>query len=144
MTNGLLIYGEIFAHFLIYEEALPHIWLCNCSALNFLIYEENVRFFFYQCNIMTCICPFCRWRLTTLPGTGLWRAKYRRWPCWVRPLRPACSPQRPRRSQVARGWRAASQSQPYSPSSYSPLRSYSHSTATKGIQATPKRKESGR
>jgi hypothetical protein len=25
MTNGLLIYGEIFPHFLIYEEALPHI-----------------------------------------------------------------------------------------------------------------------
>jgi hypothetical protein len=25
MTYGLLIYGEIFAHFLIYEEALPHI-----------------------------------------------------------------------------------------------------------------------
>jgi hypothetical protein len=25
MTNGLLIYREIFAHFLIYEEALPHI-----------------------------------------------------------------------------------------------------------------------
>jgi hypothetical protein len=25
MTNGLLIYGEIFAHFSIYEEALPHI-----------------------------------------------------------------------------------------------------------------------
>jgi hypothetical protein len=25
MTNGLLIYGEIFTHFLIYEEALPHI-----------------------------------------------------------------------------------------------------------------------
>ncbi len=25
MTNGLLIYKEIFAHFLIYEEALPHI-----------------------------------------------------------------------------------------------------------------------
>jgi hypothetical protein len=23
MTNGLLIYGEIFAHFLIYQEALP-------------------------------------------------------------------------------------------------------------------------
>jgi hypothetical protein len=23
--NGLLIYGEIFAHFLIYYEALPHI-----------------------------------------------------------------------------------------------------------------------
>ncbi len=25
MTYGLLIYGEIFAHFLIYEEALPNI-----------------------------------------------------------------------------------------------------------------------
>jgi hypothetical protein len=25
MTNGLLIYGEIFAHFLIHYEALPHI-----------------------------------------------------------------------------------------------------------------------
>jgi hypothetical protein len=25
MTNGLLIYGEIFGHFLIYLEALPHI-----------------------------------------------------------------------------------------------------------------------
>jgi hypothetical protein len=25
MTNGLLLYGEIFAHFLIYQEALPHI-----------------------------------------------------------------------------------------------------------------------
>jgi hypothetical protein len=25
MTNCLLIYGEIFAHFLIYWEALPHI-----------------------------------------------------------------------------------------------------------------------
>jgi hypothetical protein len=25
MTNGLHIYAEIFAHFLIYQEALPHI-----------------------------------------------------------------------------------------------------------------------
>jgi hypothetical protein len=24
MTNGLLKYGEIFAHFLLYKEALPH------------------------------------------------------------------------------------------------------------------------
>ncbi len=49
MTNGLPVYGEIFAHFLIYKEALPHIWLCNCSTLNFLIlYEENFYFLFYQ------------------------------------------------------------------------------------------------
>jgi hypothetical protein len=25
LTNGLLIYGEIFAHFLAYYDALPHI-----------------------------------------------------------------------------------------------------------------------
>ncbi len=47
MTNGLLIYGEIVAHFLIYYEALPHIWLCNGgSTMNFLIYGENLIFFF--------------------------------------------------------------------------------------------------
>ncbi len=51
MTNGLLIYGEIFAHFLIYWKALPHIWLCNCSTLNFLIYEENLIFFLSVCSI---------------------------------------------------------------------------------------------
>ncbi len=53
MTNGLLIYGEIFTHFLIYEEALPHIWLCNCCTLNFLIYEENFLFFFIRMGATT-------------------------------------------------------------------------------------------
>ncbi len=33
-------------YFPIYEEAVSQIWLCNCSILNFLIYEENVIFFF--------------------------------------------------------------------------------------------------
>ncbi len=47
MTKGLLIYGKIFAHFLINDEALPHIWLCNRSHLNFpYIWEENFVFFF--------------------------------------------------------------------------------------------------
>ena len=46
MTNGLLIYGELFAHFLIYFETLPNICLCNCSIMNFIIYEENFIFFF--------------------------------------------------------------------------------------------------
>ncbi len=63
MTNGLLIYGVIFAHFLIYWETLPHIWLCNCSTLNFPIYEENLIFFFisvvmaqvYVCKIDDCL-----------------------------------------------------------------------------------------
>ncbi len=41
MTNGLLLYGEIFVHFLIFQEALPHILICNCSILTCLKYEEN-------------------------------------------------------------------------------------------------------
>ncbi len=28
------------------RSALPHIWLFKCSTLNFLIYEENLIFFF--------------------------------------------------------------------------------------------------
>ncbi len=55
MTNGFLICGEIFAHFLIYYEALPHIWLCNCSTLNFPIYEENLIFFFISLSILVCL-----------------------------------------------------------------------------------------
>ncbi len=36
-------------NFPIYEEAVSHIWLCNCSILNFLIYEENSIFFSVPC-----------------------------------------------------------------------------------------------
>jgi hypothetical protein len=30
----------------IHEEAVSHIWLCNCSIPNFLIYEDNLIFLF--------------------------------------------------------------------------------------------------
>ncbi len=66
MTNGLLIYGEIFEHFLIYQEALPQIWLCNCSTLNCLIYVWwKFDFLFYQCTrtILQCIV-FYSWQIT--------------------------------------------------------------------------------
>jgi hypothetical protein len=33
------------------KEALPHIWLCNRSHLNLLIYEENFIIFFNQCAL---------------------------------------------------------------------------------------------
>ncbi len=33
------------------EEAFSHIWLCNCSILNFLIYEENFLFFFISVHV---------------------------------------------------------------------------------------------
>ena len=39
-------YTRKYAKITIYEEAVGHIWLCNCSILNFLIYEENLIFFF--------------------------------------------------------------------------------------------------
>jgi hypothetical protein len=41
MTNGLLMYGEIFAHFLIRKPFLIHDFATG-STLNFLIYEENL------------------------------------------------------------------------------------------------------
>jgi hypothetical protein len=44
MTNSLLIYGEIFAHFLIYWEPFLTYDLAT-APLNFLIYEENLFFF---------------------------------------------------------------------------------------------------
>ncbi len=42
MRKGFLIYEEMRKYFPIYEEAVSHIWLCNWSILNFLIYEENL------------------------------------------------------------------------------------------------------
>jgi hypothetical protein len=36
MRKGFLIYEEMRKYFPIYEEeAISHIWLCNCSTLNF-------------------------------------------------------------------------------------------------------------
>ncbi len=46
MRKGFLIYEEIRKHWTIYEEAVSHIWLCNRSLLNFLIYEEHFISFF--------------------------------------------------------------------------------------------------
>jgi hypothetical protein len=48
MTNGLLIYGEIFAHFLIYWEALPHHMALQLlhSEFPYTVYEDNLIFFF--------------------------------------------------------------------------------------------------
>jgi hypothetical protein len=46
MRKGFLIYEETHKYLTIYEEAVSHICLCNCSILNFLMYEENLIFFF--------------------------------------------------------------------------------------------------
>jgi hypothetical protein len=44
MRKGFLIYEEMRKYLTIYEEAVSHIYLCNRSLLNFLIYEENFLF----------------------------------------------------------------------------------------------------
>ncbi len=44
--EGFLVYEEMRKCLTIYEEAISHIWQCICSILNFLIYEENLIFFF--------------------------------------------------------------------------------------------------
>jgi len=46
MRKGFLIYEEMSKYLTMHEEAVCHIWLCNCSTLNFLIYKENMIFFF--------------------------------------------------------------------------------------------------
>ncbi len=46
MRKGFLIYEETHKYFTIYEDTVSHIWLCNCSILNFLLYADNFIFFF--------------------------------------------------------------------------------------------------
>ena len=45
MRKSFLIYEEMRQYFPKYEEAVSHMWLCNCSILNFLIYGENLILF---------------------------------------------------------------------------------------------------
>ncbi len=47
MRKGFLIYEDMGKYFPIYEEAV-----CNCSTLNFLIYEENLIFFLSVCRLI--------------------------------------------------------------------------------------------
>ncbi len=44
MSKGFQIYEEKPKYLTINEEVVSHIWLCNCSILNFLIYEDSLIF----------------------------------------------------------------------------------------------------
>jgi hypothetical protein len=50
MRKGFIIYEEMRKYLVIYEEAVSHIRLCNCSLQNFLIYEENLFTFLSVCQ----------------------------------------------------------------------------------------------
>jgi hypothetical protein len=82
MRKGFLIYEEMHNFFPIYEEAVCHIGLCNCSTLNFLIYKEIV--FISACvlinrDIRFRLCLFVLlprnvsepWRSTVIVRKGL-------------------------------------------------------------------------
>jgi hypothetical protein len=69
MTNGFLIYEEMWKYFPIYEEeAVSHLWLCNCSILNFLIYEENLIVFFISVESGNCNVHSANESVTNLAG----------------------------------------------------------------------------
>ncbi len=46
MRKGVLIHEEMRKNLVIYEEAVSHIWFCNRSRQNFLMYEENLILLF--------------------------------------------------------------------------------------------------
>jgi hypothetical protein len=57
MRKGFLIYEEIRRYSTIYEEAVSHLRLCNCSISK--LYEENLIFFFVsvQSLFYGCVKP---------------------------------------------------------------------------------------
>jgi hypothetical protein len=56
MRKGFLICEEMRKYLvIIYEEAVSHKWLCNRSLLDFLMYEENLVFFFISAGSMSGI-----------------------------------------------------------------------------------------
>ncbi len=59
MKKDFLIYEEMRKYLTIYEGAVSYILLCNRSLLNFLLYEENLIFFFISAQVMNNFCTHC-------------------------------------------------------------------------------------
>jgi hypothetical protein len=78
MRKGFLIHEEMLKHLTINEEAVSHIWLCNRSLLNFLIYKENLIFYFISVEGSPTLVNWARcWSAS---GWSLWVT--RRQPAW--------------------------------------------------------------
>ncbi len=52
MRKGFLTYEQMRKYLFIYDKVVIHLWLCNCSILNFLINEENFIFSFISVHCM--------------------------------------------------------------------------------------------
>ncbi len=80
MRQCFLIYEETRKYFPIYEEAvsLSHIWLCNCSILNSLLYEENLIFFFISViNDFSFVVVAALWNTEIRHNLPFWSASSR-------------------------------------------------------------------
>ncbi len=71
MRKGFLIYEEMLKYYPKYVEAVSHIGLCNCSVLDFLIYEENLIFFFI--SVLTFSRCTCVGRPPAVAMTSPWQ-----------------------------------------------------------------------
>jgi hypothetical protein len=96
MGKGFLIYEEMRKYFPIYEEAVSHIWLCNCSILNFLIYEENLIFFFISVSTdnLSQVLTFDKHLFYLIQHLGLSSAKLHLFAfetCFLRHIHTFCS-----------------------------------------------------
>ncbi len=69
--EGFLIYEEMRKYFSISEEAVRHIWVCNCSIQNFLIYEENLNLFFISVRLFS-ISYIQYLKAKTFEINGIW------------------------------------------------------------------------
>ncbi len=58
IRKGFLIYEEMRKYLTIYEKAVSHIWLWNCSTLNFLLYEEDLIFLLVYLTWLLHPVPF--------------------------------------------------------------------------------------
>jgi hypothetical protein len=56
MRKGFLISEEMRKYFPVYEEAVNHILVCNCSILNFLIYDMRKILFSFLSMCPTKQC----------------------------------------------------------------------------------------
>ncbi len=55
MRMNFLIYEEMRKYLTIYEKAVSHMWHCNRSLLNFLIYEEIFFSFLSVCTVQAAL-----------------------------------------------------------------------------------------
>ncbi len=78
---GRTSYEEMRKYWTIYEKADSHIWLCNRSLLDFLIYEENFFLLFYKCRLKDIIYANLWWCTAWWAWQSRWPGRSGSWRC---------------------------------------------------------------